>query len=103
MPDDPKQATRGANRRKFLAGGAVTALAAQAGSARGQGQASDPIRLPTMKARTEMQSGPPPSPISPDQRVGFAIVGLGELALGQVLPAFGQCRFARLAALVSGD
>jgi predicted dehydrogenase len=34
--------------------------------------------------------------------VGFAIVGLGKLSLGQLVPAFRNCRSARLAALVSG-
>jgi glucose-fructose oxidoreductase len=34
--------------------------------------------------------------------VGFAIVGLGKLSLGQLIPGFRNCRSARLAALVSG-
>ena len=34
--------------------------------------------------------------------VGFAIVGLGKLALGQILPGFRNCRNASLSALVSG-
>jgi predicted dehydrogenase len=34
--------------------------------------------------------------------VGFAIVGLGKLSLGQIIPGFRNCRSARLAALVSG-
>ena len=38
----------------------------------------------------------------PDTGVGFAIVGLGKLSLGQLVPAFRNCRNARLAALVSG-
>jgi predicted dehydrogenase len=33
---------------------------------------------------------------------GFAIVGLGKLALGQIVPGFRNCRSARLAAVVSG-
>jgi predicted dehydrogenase len=37
-----------------------------------------------------------------DSGVGFAIVGLGKLSLGQLVPAFRNCRSARLAALVSG-
>ena len=39
---------------------------------------------------------------APDTGVGFAIVGLGKLSLGQLVPAFRNCRGARLAALVSG-
>ncbi|HEY0310926.1 MAG TPA: Gfo/Idh/MocA family oxidoreductase [Allosphingosinicella sp.] len=34
--------------------------------------------------------------------VGFAVVGLGKLSLGQIVPGFAHCRSARLAALVSG-
>lgn len=34
--------------------------------------------------------------------VGFAVVGLGKLALGQIIPGFRNCRSARLTALVSG-
>jgi predicted dehydrogenase len=37
-----------------------------------------------------------------DKKVGFAIVGLGKLSLGQIIPGFRNCRSARLAALVSG-
>jgi predicted dehydrogenase len=37
-----------------------------------------------------------------DKRVGFAVVGLGKLALGQIVPGFRNCRNARLTALVSG-
>ena len=37
-----------------------------------------------------------------DGAVGFAVVGLGKLSLGQILPAFRTCRNARLAALISG-
>ena len=36
------------------------------------------------------------------KRVGWAVVGLGKLAIEEVMPAFAQCRFARPAALVSG-
>jgi glucose-fructose oxidoreductase len=37
-----------------------------------------------------------------DAAVGFAVVGLGKLALGQIVPGFRNCRSARPAALVSG-
>jgi glucose-fructose oxidoreductase len=35
--------------------------------------------------------------------VGFAVVGLGKLSQGQILPGLGRTGSARLAALVSGD
>ena len=44
------------------------------------------------KARTAKEKG----------GVGFAIVGLGKLSLGQLIPAFNNTRTARLAGLVSG-
>ena len=42
-------------------------------------------------------------PQPPDDRVGFAIVGLGAYALGQIIPNLSQTRRARLAAVVSGN
>ena len=39
---------------------------------------------------------------TPADRLGFAVVGLGKLALGQIIPGFANCRSARLTALVSG-
>lgn len=44
-----------------------------------------------------------PLGLPPDERVGFALVGLGAFALGQIAPAFAQSRRARLAAVVSGN
>jgi predicted dehydrogenase len=34
--------------------------------------------------------------------IGIAVVGLGKLSLGQIIPAFRNCRSARLTALISG-
>ncbi len=42
-------------------------------------------------------------PLAPDQRVGFAMVGLGAYALNQIVPNLGSTRRARLAAVVSGN
>ena len=42
-------------------------------------------------------------PQPPDQRIGFAIVGLGAYALGQIIPNLSATRRARLAAVVSGN
>jgi predicted dehydrogenase len=36
------------------------------------------------------------------KKVGWAIMGLGHLALGQVMPAFAQCKLSAPVALVSG-
>lgn len=70
-----------------------------------KGAATGPtdVQLPPLNAPTEPQSAGPPNPDPADQRVGFALVGLGKLTLEELLPAFGQCKHAKLAALVSGD
>ena len=36
-----------------------------------------------------------------DRKLGWAIVGLGSYATRQILPQFRNCRFSRVAALVS--
>ncbi|WP_027480448.1 Gfo/Idh/MocA family protein [Deinococcus pimensis] len=42
-------------------------------------------------------------PLPPDQRVGYAVIGVGELTTEELLPAFEASKSSRLAALVSGD
>lgn len=41
-----------------------------------------------------------PKPVQ--RKIGYAIVGLGKLAVEEVLPAFGQCELSKPVALVSG-
>jgi predicted dehydrogenase len=36
------------------------------------------------------------------RKIGWAVVGLGELALGEVMPAFRECNISEPVALVSG-
>jgi predicted dehydrogenase len=43
-----------------------------------------------------------PVPEPPGRKVGWAIVGLGSLAINQILPAFAKCEKSRVVALVSG-
>ena len=43
-----------------------------------------------------------PIPAPPQKKLGWAVVGLGELALGQIMPAFALCDRSRPVALVSG-
>ncbi|MDR5805738.1 Gfo/Idh/MocA family oxidoreductase [Caballeronia sp. LZ001] len=61
------------------------------------------VEFPNWKGDADKRSPPPPAPTSPDKRVGFAIVGLGRLALEQILPAFVNSKHARVAGLVSGS
>ena len=60
-----------------------------------------PIKLPPFTADTERKTEPP-MPIEPENRVGFALLGLGRLSVEQLLPAFAQCKKAKAVALVSG-
>src|SRR5215472_16368270 len=41
-------------------------------------------------------------PDPPGKKLGWAIVGLGNLAINQILPAFVKCEYSRPVALVSG-
>ncbi len=41
-------------------------------------------------------------PDPPGKKMGWAIVGLGSLAIHQILPAFAQCEKSKVVALVSG-
>jgi predicted dehydrogenase len=61
------------------------------------------VGFPNWRGEADRPEPPPPAPMPPDRRVGFAVMGLGRLTLGQILPAFAQCRAARPVALVSGD
>ncbi|MBL6453923.1 Gfo/Idh/MocA family oxidoreductase [Belnapia sp. T6] len=61
------------------------------------------IRFPDWRAPADPPSGALPQPLPPGERVGFAVIGLGRIALEEVLPAFAQCKTARPVALVSGS
>jgi predicted dehydrogenase len=61
------------------------------------------VTFPPIHADSERPDAPPPNPDAPGQRIGFAVMGLGRLALSNILPAFAQCKRARLTALISGD
>src|SRR5438105_7384775 len=62
-----------------------------------------PVNLPGLLAPTEPESAETLNPLPPERRVRFAIVGLGHLALNQILPAFAESKQCRPTALVSGD
>ncbi|GGG56251.1 Gfo/Idh/MocA family protein [Hymenobacter glacieicola] len=64
---------------------------------------SKPIELEAWKSDVDPQSGPVPTPLPPDKRVGYALVGLGHLTLEELLPAFGECKKSKPVALVSGS
>jgi predicted dehydrogenase len=53
-------------------------------------------------ARPEAQVPAIKLPEVPGKQIGFALVGLGNLAINQLMPAFAQCRRAKLVGFVSG-
>ena len=60
------------------------------------------VMFPNWRGEADAPTAPPPAPLSPDQRIGYAIVGLGRLSLEEILPAFGESMRAKPVALVSG-
>jgi predicted dehydrogenase len=105
----------GLSRRGLLASAGSLGLAgaALAGGVRAQGLPgpsevdtgrveNGKVVFPEWKGAADRPSAPPPKPLPDSERVGFAIAGLGRLALEEVLPAFGETLKAKPVALVSG-
>ena len=63
----------------------------------------DAVSFPRIHAETEQPEKTPGPFEARDQRVGYAIVGLGRLAVNQILPAMGGSKYSKPVALVSGD
>ncbi|MEP7005725.1 MAG: Gfo/Idh/MocA family oxidoreductase [Sphingomonas bacterium] len=76
------------SRRTLIELGLAGASAAIAGSA-----LAEPGLVP------EPQDSPP---LPDSEKIGFAVVGLGKLSLGQIIPGLKTAKGAKLAALVSG-
>lgn len=60
------------------------------------------VQFPNWRSDADVPGPPPPAPLPPAERVGFAIVGLGRLSLEQILPAFAESKLAKPVAVVSG-
>lgn len=110
-----KEINAALSRRAFLktAGTSVATLTLAAETARSINAAmppvtppptpeTKPIPLPPTSAATEKTPDPAPTPLAPSKRLGVAVVGLGNLALAEVIPAFGETKYCKLTALVSG-
>jgi predicted dehydrogenase len=89
--------------------GAAALGRAQAAVAGGQEPAAlrgsvkgDSVTLPPLHEDTDL-NGPMPNPDPVTRRLGVAVVGLGALAMGEILPAFGATKHMRVTALVSGE
>ena len=97
--------------RRTLIKTAATGIAVAASSkiAFAQNQKITPPNAPPIGAEpVAALAQPMPSlmdeaPLPPHKRVGFAIVGLGNFAINQIIPSFGECKKSKLVALVSGD
>jgi len=82
-----------------LAGGPLTAQAAGSGAATAASGSSGGA-VPLAPPERQPAKLKVPEPVA--RKAGWAIVGLGQLALEEVMPAFGECKLSRPAALVSG-
>ena len=105
MPDPMPSAVE---RRDLIRGASLLAAAPVVGApAMAAAQPSEGSRAPATAAPTAIGRPMPKleqeAPLPPGERVGFAVVGLGKFALNEILPAFAQCRRAKLVSLVSGD
>ncbi len=63
---------------------------------------ADAVTLPPLHAASELNP-PVPNRLPPARRLGVAVVGLGQLALGEIIPGFGSAKNVRLVAVVSGE
>ncbi len=100
--------TQTIGRRQFLhSAGGVLAAAGLSPLAVAQGAQStgqNYVNLsPIQNAQTEGQEKAPGPFEAPDDRIGFAIVGVGRLSINQILPAFGTTKHCKPVALVSGS
>lgn len=64
----------------------------------GQGLVATGVTAPLLKNAHAQLRVPDP----PGKKLGWAIVGLGSLAINQILPAFAKCEKSRVVAFVSG-
>src|SRR5262249_27124554 len=56
----------------------------------------------TVLDRSPANAAPQQVPDPPGKKLGWAIVGLGSLAINQILPAFAKCEKSKVVALDSG-
>ena len=89
--------------RAASAGAATAALGTLASAQTAPVGPPKRIELYELDAKTEQKPAPTRTPYPPRGRVGFALVGLGHLALNQILPAIDKSERCRVRALVTGD
>lgn len=82
------------SRREILGGAAATTAAALAVTSQ---------KAVAQSAEGQPLTGSPALPKSPEKRLGWAIVGLGTFAIGQVIPGFQTAKKSKITAFVSGN
>src|SRR5215212_1027622 len=109
----------GANRREVTHSAALLGVGAFAGArstSTGQASRSGPTSPAPSSAAGSAPAASAPVPLAPPdaqppdlkvpeavaRKAGWAVVGLGQLALEEVMPAFRECQLSRPVALVSG-
>jgi predicted dehydrogenase len=97
----PKSGVGKWSRRKFLTevGGGIAAANLAGALASDSAVASDNT---STTAGTDSVSPQLKVPDAPGKKTGWAVVGLGYLAINEILPAFAKCEKSRVVALVSG-
>ncbi|MDX6806864.1 Gfo/Idh/MocA family oxidoreductase [Terrihabitans rhizophilus] len=81
----------------------LAAVPGPSGIDRGSLEGGKPKMPAIHNTETEAPQNPEEPPLSDKEKVGFAVVALGRLTLEELLPAFGETKKAKLAALVSGS
>lgn len=119
MPNDPSLSRRGL----LIAGAAGFASVAAAGTGDAAGaqerlpppqpidtgqvqpgpQGRPSVNFPQIGGEADPPAQQPRNPRPDNERVGFAVVGLGRLTLEELLPAFGETERAKVVAVVSGS
>lgn len=87
----------------LLAGNTADAQTTNSSGNPGPMSAAIKVEVPSQHAKSEGEQLSLPTILPKDKRVGYAILGLGELTLGQIMEAFGACKYSKPVALVSGD
>ncbi|MGI4751930.1 MAG: Gfo/Idh/MocA family protein, partial [Janthinobacterium lividum] len=86
-----------------LTSGTASAEPVSNSAAPGPMSAGIKVEVPTQHAASEGDKTSYPTILPKDKRVGYAVVGIGELTLETIMPAFGSCKNSKVVALVSGD
>lgn len=69
----------------------------------GSGAQPPAVRFPPTQKPTERREGQPPNPEPPDRRVGYCVIGLGRIALNEMIPGMMESKRSRLVAVMTGD